>query len=175
MISLIDLLPTAYDVAGLAIPGHVQGHSVVPLAAGRTDTIREHIFAEVNFHAAYEPMRCVRTPRYKYIRRYDHRRQPVLPNMDDGPSKTFLLEAGWAERRRDQEMLFDLVFDPAEADNLIERAEYRDVREDLSAHVDSWMTGTDDPILQNGTIDLPAGCVINDVDGLSPNELPQTL
>ena len=79
------------------------------------------MFAEITFHAAYEPQRAVRTKRYKYIRRFDNGHEgPVLPNIDDSPSKDLLLAHGLAERKLpSEEELYDLVFDPNEAANLV--------------------------------------------------------
>ena len=95
MVSHIDVFPTVCELAGLEPPDWLQGRSMMPLFRGETDTIRDEIFAEVNFHAAYEAQRCVRTERWKYIRRYHPRQQPLLPNCDDGPSKRFWGEHGW--------------------------------------------------------------------------------
>ena len=47
---------------------------MLPLLKGERESIREELFAEVSYHAAYEPKRAVRTERYKYIRRFDGRR-----------------------------------------------------------------------------------------------------
>ncbi|MDA0746774.1 MAG: sulfatase, partial [bacterium] len=170
LVSLIDLVPTAYGVAGIEIPDFVQGQSLVPLVAGETDRLRDAVFAEVNYHASYEPMRCVRTERYKYIRRYDQRERVVLPNIDDTPSKAFLLDQGITEQRRDQEMLFDLMFDPDEANNLIGRAEPAGVKADLVARLDAWMEETGDPILKAGSVSAPSGARVNDPDGRSPKD-----
>ncbi|MBT3274042.1 MAG: sulfatase [Spirochaetales bacterium] len=170
MISLIDLLPTAYDVAGIKAPSHIQGISLKPLINGETNSHRDYIFAESNFHASYEPMRCVRTDTRKYILRYDGRSKPVLPNMDDGPSKDLLLQHGWADSHRDQEMLYDLIFDPAETNNLARSPEYTEIRAQLSDRLREWMASTLDPILETGHIAPPKGSRINDADGLSPKE-----
>ena len=97
--------------------------------AGRTDRccpcwtdapneIHDEVFAEVNYHASYEPARAVRTERYKYIRRYGDRHTPVLPNCDDSPSKSLWLEHGWKQQNVPTEELYDLVFDPGEQSNL---------------------------------------------------------
>ncbi len=50
--------------------------------------LHEDLFLEVNYHAAYEPKRAVRTKRWKYIRRFDVRAKPVLVNCDGGESKS---------------------------------------------------------------------------------------
>ena len=66
---------------------------------GEAKEINEEVFAEVTYHAAYEPKRAVRTGRWKYIRRYGDKHTPVLPNCDDGLSKNLWLEYGWGKMR----------------------------------------------------------------------------
>ncbi|MDQ3613610.1 MAG: sulfatase, partial [Chloroflexota bacterium] len=85
LISHLDLYPTICDLAGIGRPDWLQGHSLLPLMRGETDAIRQEVFAEVTFHAAYEPQRSIRTDRYTLIRRFGDRQTPVLPNLDDGP------------------------------------------------------------------------------------------
>ena len=46
------------------------------------------------------------------------RSTPVLTNIDDGPSKEVVLSNGWAERPLPTEQLYDLLYDPNEANNL---------------------------------------------------------
>jgi len=169
MVSLIDLVPTVCDLAGIPIPERVQGRSLLPLIDGESENLHDTLFAEVNYHAAYEPTRCVRTRRYKYIRRYDRRDHLVLPNVDDTPSKDFMLAAGWAERPREQEMLYDLSFDPDEINNLIDNENYRSIREELSMRLDRWMEETGDPLL-DGPVSAPVGSYLNDPDDLSPED-----
>ena len=127
------------------------------------------IFAEATFHAAYEPQRCVRTQRHKYIRRYGDRALPVLANTDDGPSKDLLLELGWGERPIPFEQLYDLALDPNEAANLIDDPAYAGVRQDLTERLDRWMHDTRDPLL-DGPIAPPPGAEINLPDQISPSE-----
>src|SRR3712207_9388287 len=82
-------------------PAYLQGESLLPLVNGEADEVREAIFAEKTYHVAYEPERCARTHRYKYIRRFDDEHPtPVLANIDDGPSKNVVLSNGWAQRDR---------------------------------------------------------------------------
>lgn len=175
LVSLMDLLPTAYELAGIVQPEHVQGVSLVGLVNEDEDTVHDAIFGEVSYHAAYEPMRCVRTERYKYIRRYDGREKLVLPNVDDTPTKAFLLDHDWEDQPRDQEMLFDLMFDPDEAHNIIAREDVADVVSDLQIRLDAWMQATDDPLLPDGKVVAPRGSRVNDSDGRSPNETPKLM
>lgn len=166
--SQIDLFPTLCELSGLPAPDWLQGRSLVPLIDGSADSVREEVFAEVNFHAAVEPQRCVRTDRYKLIRRYIPR-TPVLTNVDDGLSKEAFLERGWAEHALPAEALYDVFFDPYERRNLIDDPAFGSVREDLRSRLDAWMRETDDPLL-SGPLTPPAGAKLNDPDGRSPTE-----
>ncbi len=168
LVSQIDLFPTVCDLLGITPPSWLQGVSLMPLVRGEVESVREEVFAEVNYHAAYEPLRGLRTPRYKYIRRYGDRRTPVLPNCDDGLSKTLWVEHGWVDTPLDEECLYDLVFDPHEAHNVAGDPRYAEVLVDLRARLEAWMQNTADPLLK-GPIPAPAGARVNDPDGDSPS------
>jgi N-sulfoglucosamine sulfohydrolase len=167
----IDIFPTLCDYLGIAPPAWLQGTSLMPLVRGEVDDVHDAVFTEVNYHAAYEPMRAIRTKRWKYIRRFEDRGHPILPNCDDSLSKSVWLENGWADMAPGNEMLFDLVFDPNEAHNLVGDPRAADVLVDLRARLDAWMHETDDPLLK-GKVPAPAGAVVNDPDGLSPQSAP---
>jgi arylsulfatase A-like enzyme len=167
MVSHIDIFPTLCDLLEIDPPAWLQGHSILPLLRGEATSIRDEVFAEVSYHAAYEPMRAVRSERYKYIRRYDERERPVLSNIDDGFAKSELMEAGYADMPVAAEQLYDTVFDPGETNNLIHTASQADVLADMCARLDRWMRDTDDPLLQ-GPVPAPPGVELNDPDGLSP-------
>ena len=73
---------------GIERPEWVRGRSLLPLLRKEAEEINDAVFAEITFHAAYEPQRAVRTKRYKYIRRFENGHEgPVLANIDDSPSK----------------------------------------------------------------------------------------
>ena len=169
MVSHLDLFPTICDLIGIDPPGWLQGRSIMPLVRGQQNEIREELFAEVTYHAAYEPQRAVRTKRYKYIRRFEHRSSPVLPNCDDGPGKDVWLDCGWRDVPPAAEQLYDLVFDPHETHNLAADPDVRTVLDDMRGRLDRWMRETDDPLLA-GPVPMPAGAKANDPDGLSPTE-----
>jgi len=68
-----------------------------------------------------------------------------------------------------REQLYDVVFDPNETRNLVRDPAYAKPLADMRARLDAWMKRTADPLLQ-GPVKAPAGAVVNDPDGISPNE-----
>lgn len=171
MVSLMDIVPTVCDVAGVEHPDWLQGKSLLPLVDGQVESLHDELFFEQTYHAAYEPMRAVRTGRHIYIRRFDDRQQLVLPNTDDTPAKHDLLAHDWQQQPRVQEMLFDHYFDPDQQNNLVERSEMATVLADLRGRLNRWMEETDDPI-RNGPIPLPTGVQATDPDAFSPGQEP---
>lgn len=167
MVSHVDVFPTLCDLVDIEAPPWLQGHSMMPLLRGEADAIRDEVFAEVSYHATYEPKRAVRSDRFKYIRRYDQRVSPVLPNIDDGLTKDDYLDQGFAERAPDAEQLYDTYYDPMEGHNLIADSDYAAVLSDMRARLDRWMRATDDPLLY-GAVPAPPGAVANDPDVASP-------
>ncbi len=170
LVSQVDIFPTLCELLDIEPPEWLQGVSFLPLVRGETREVRSEVRSEVNYHAAYEPQRCIRTRRYKYIRRFGERRNKViLPNCDDSPSKTILMQCGWADLAQDDEMLFDLAFDPREAHNLAGAPSHAHVLDEMRARLVRWMRDTDDPLL-HGDVPAPEGARVNDPDGVSPNE-----
>jgi len=169
LVSHMDVFPTLCELLELDKPDWLQGVSMLPVLTGSADQVREEIHAEVTFHAAYEPMRCIRTTRYKYIRLYDDHGRHVAANIDDGLSKTFLTEHGLLEETRGQEMLFDLYLDPMERVNLAGRPQYAGIVQSMQDRLTSWMQRTNDPLL-TGQVAKPAGARINKRSALSGQE-----
>ncbi len=170
LVSQIDLFPTIVDLLGLDRPAWLHGHSLLPHVADASVEVNDAIFAEMTFHAAYEPQRAVRTRRFKYIRRYDDEHVgPVLPNVDDSPSKQVLTDAGWAERAIPPEQLYDLHFDPGETVNRVPDPAYETVLAELRERLDRWMEETDDP-LRTGHVLPPDGALLNRRHQRSPRE-----
>lgn len=86
----IDLLPTLLDLAGLKIPGNLQGQSLKPIIEGKQARLRDYTVTETAIGRTQG--RCLRTARYKYV---------------------------VYGRGTDREQLFDLQKDPGEMKNLI--------------------------------------------------------
>jgi N-sulfoglucosamine sulfohydrolase len=169
LVSQVDLYPTLCELAGATAPDGLHGVSLLPLVRREVGQVRDELFAELTYHAAYDPMRAVRTRRHKLIRHFGDRLEPVLPNVDDSPSKDLLVAAGWGRRPRPREELYDLLMDPGEMRNLAATDAYADVEAELSGALEGWMRGTEDPLL-DGPVAPPPGATVNDPAGHSAVE-----
>jgi arylsulfatase A-like enzyme len=174
MTSHLDIFPTICDVAGMEHPDWLRGKSLLPLVADvPVEALHDELFFEVNFHAAYEPMRAVRTKRWKYIRRFDGRHSPVLTNCDDGESKTKWLEQKWQDQPVDEEMLFDLFYDPNETNNLAAHPAYQREAIAMRTRLERWMADTGDPLCV-GPMPVPDGAMLNNPDEVSASMRKKT-
>lgn len=173
MTSHLDIFPTLCDLLEIESPSWLRGQSLIPLVQKEASDLHRELFFEVNYHASYEPLRAIRTNRWKYIRRFDNYANPVLPNCDDGESKSVWLDHGWQDRPVPEESLFDLIFDPNEANNLADNTTSQAILKHMRSRLKQKMEETNDPLL-NGDIHLPVGAVINHKHGLSPSEQTQT-
>jgi N-sulfoglucosamine sulfohydrolase len=169
MVSHMDLYPTICELLHIGKPDWLEGKSLLPLMRGEAQSIHDELFAEVNYHAAYEPKRAVRTARYNYIRHFGDKHTPVLPNCDDGLSKNLWLKNGWREAVVPHELLFDSIMDPNESRNLAADSGCNAIVADMRRRLDSWMERTNDPLL-HGPVKAPKGAVVNDPNGTSPKE-----
>lgn len=169
LVSQVDLYPTLCELAGAPLPGGLHGRSLLPLARRELDEVRDELFAELTYHAAYDPQRAIRTRRHKLIRHFGERLLPVLPNVDDSPSKELLVAAGWGRQPRPRLELYDLLADPGEMRNLAYDETYGEVLDELAARLDAWMRETADPLL-DGPIPVPPGGFVNDPAGGSARE-----
>jgi N-sulfoglucosamine sulfohydrolase len=169
LVSHIDIYPTLCDLAGIDCPPWVQGTSLMPLVRREESEVNDAIFAELTYHAAYEPQRAVRTHRWKYVRRFGDRLRPVLANVDDSPTKDILVDAGWADTELPREALYDLLLDPQEASNAIGTPRVAGVEAELRERLETWMRETGDPLL-HGPVPAPPGAALNSPDQRSAAE-----
>jgi len=160
MVSHVDVFPTLCELLELPSPDWLQGHSLVPVHRGRAEEVREDLFAEVNFHAAYEPKRSIRTRTHKLIYNapYDHNTFP-MSNTDPGYTKSELLKHGFSKRERPEFELYDLMLDPAERHNLADHPAQQQRREALYDRLRRWQQATNDPLL-DGPIPPPKNGLI---------------
>jgi N-sulfoglucosamine sulfohydrolase len=169
LVSHLDLYPTLLALAGAPLPAGINGRSLLPLVRKQQTQIREELFAELTYHAAYDPQRAIRTHRHKLIRHFGERLEPVLPTIDDSPSKDLLMRAGWGQHPRPRVEFYDLVLDPGEMRNLADDATQAEVLDTLDDRLQRWMRETADPLL-NGPVSPPPGARVNDPAGVSARE-----
>lgn len=169
LLSQVDVFPTLCEMNGLPKPEYLQGKSFAGVFENLDAKIRDEIFAEVTYHAAYEPMRCIRTERYKLIRYYDFHDGHVPANIDESSCKTLLIDSGLLRKSRDREMLFDLYMDPMERENLIGNPDYKDIYTDLRLRLEDWMEKTKDPLISvSYRVPRPEGAYVNRLQDLDP-------
>ncbi len=149
----LDLYPTLCELLHLEVPHPLSGKSLLPLVTGQTQQLHEAVFAEQTYHGGPEPLRSVRTERYKYIRRVGDTGNRM---RHDGPTATLLETLGWYDRPLGHEELFDLVLDPMEACNRAADPAYADIKAELSARLEQWMAETGDPFPSGVFPPIPA-------------------
>lgn len=169
LVSHLDFFPTLCDYAGREIPPWIEGHSLRPILEDPSARVREEIYAEVTYHAGYEPKRAIRTERYKYIRNFELSYHPMLPNIDASVTKSWMLQNGLLRGQPPAEEFYDLWADPQERVNLAGALQYGDPEGDLRERLQRWMVATGDPLLQ-GHVAAPAGAGFNTVDQVEPDE-----
>ncbi|MGN0747185.1 MAG: sulfatase [Aristaeellaceae bacterium] len=170
LVSQLDVFPTLCELLGVERPAWLQGVSLMPLLQ-EDQPVREALFAEVTYHAAYEPMRSVRTRDYKLIRRYDAHNTVVAANIDASPSKQLLCGAGLLRQATPREELYDLRLDPEERDNRVNDPALRAVYAELNRLLYAWMRDTDDPLLIHmPRVPRPEGARVNALTALEPDE-----
>jgi len=147
LVSNVDIFPTILEAIGIPIPENVQGRSFWPLLVGGEYEPREEVYAELTWHTLYDPMRAVRTRRYKYIKNF----RPGWPILMGGPPAqrygAEMIEKYYGQPRPEEE-LYDLEKDPWERENLVERPEYEKIRDELRARLMRFLEETKDPLLQ---------------------------
>jgi N-sulfoglucosamine sulfohydrolase len=169
LVSHLDLFPTVCDLLEIKPPTRLEGYSLLPLVNDEKFTIRDEIFSEINFHAAYEPQRAIRTSRWNYIRRFGSYRHPVLSNCDDGLAKDIWREHDWSSHHLPDEELYDLIFDPGENANLVGDEHAQSELNDLRSKLRNWMKANNDPLL-SGPVPAPPGAELNHPESNSHRE-----
>ena len=162
IVSNVDVVPTVLDAVGIEPDPRIQGRSFWPLLTGGEYQPRQAVFSERTFHASYDPMRCARTSRYKYIRNFEavtpdwffsegFERHTSIRGVRDSDA---IIKA-MRSKSRPAEELYDLQADPTEMHNLAGDPEFETTRKELSGSLHGWMVETEDPLLR-GSIGSPA-------------------
>ncbi len=166
LVSQVDVYPTLCSLLGIKAEHEVDGVDFSVLLENPSQTVRQAIFAEVNFHTSYEPIRCIRTERYKYIRYYDETWQkPNLSNIDNSISKQAYMEK--RVEHKEMKQLYDLKHDPYERHNLIDEPRVQEIRKKLEAELAAWQVKYHDPLV-HGAIELCEPWVVNTNECIDP-------
>jgi len=147
LISNVDVLPTLLEACGIDAPTNLAGRSFMPLLqadAASAYEPRDAVFAGKTYHDTYDPQRCVRTARFKYIRHFAVNifidlRLATMTRRDQ-------FATDW--RRRTDEELYDLQTDPHERTNLAADSVHADTLDAMRRRLLQWMRDTDDPLLR---------------------------
>jgi arylsulfatase A-like enzyme len=133
LVSLIDVPPTILDIAGLEIPEHYRGHSLLQLARGDASDWPDAVYAQIS---EAENARTVRTKKWKYCVC-----APVFDPKEAYPEQYV------------EEKLYDLDSDPFENTNLVSDPAYAEVRAQLRERLKAFMRHAHEPEAQI----VPAG------------------
>ncbi len=170
LISQIDIYPTLCEWLEIDSPPWLQGCSFLPCVRTENPISGQRaVFAEQTFHAAYEPLRAIRTADWKLIQAFHDYPWKIAANVDDGPSKASMLDTGWSRVAQQAERLYYLREDPLETNNLANDPRCGTILAALRERLAEWMRKTEDPLL-NGPIPLPPGIRPVSPSALSPWE-----
>lgn len=147
LISHVDVFPTICDLIHIEKPDYLEGTSFHDILFTNKENHREDIYAQVNFHTSYEPSRCVRTNRYKYIRYYDKEYLKInLSNIDSSKVKEDYMDHNIHEEKKYEEALYDLYYDIGERNNLVDNPLKQDVLQDMRNRMCKYQNETGDTI-----------------------------
>jgi arylsulfatase A-like enzyme len=147
LISQVDIMPTLIDLLGLECDSKMDGVSFKDVFKNREVKVRDYIMAEVNFHCAYEPCRCIRTEDYKYIVYYGNYQMRKLANIDNSISKNYYINHDKLRPRFKNEF-YDLKIDENELSNITKNEEYSNIKNEVRKRLYNKQVTYDDDILE---------------------------
>jgi arylsulfatase A-like enzyme len=160
LVSLIDLAPTMLALAGVEIPGHMQGRVLVgPRAAPAPELV---FAARDRMDIEYDMMRSARDRQFLYIRNFAPE-QPyaghiIYRNQSAIMQEWFRLQGAralsgpaalWMRTHRPAEELYDTTSDPHQIRNVAEEPRYEETLRRMRRAVTDWMTRINDQGLVN--------------------------
>lgn len=156
LVSLVDLVPTMLEAAGIGKPEGLPGISLFEQMENPASHRYRFIYAEKNWHDFEDHSRAIRTRRLKYIWNA-FPEDPLLPPADAIRSPTYaamqrMRDAGTLSpeamqqfrMQRPAEELYDLALDPMEFRNVAEDPAYSMAVQELRARLERWRQETED-------------------------------
>jgi len=145
LISHVDVYPTVLEACGIPVPDGTEGVSLLqaikcPEGAA---PIRDAVYLEKTYHDNYDPMRGLRTDRYKYVLNFDAQTMYDV-RIATAPRYNWFKYPFQKDSRQE---LYDLENDPNESVNLAKDPGYADMCMEFKKKLADWMKKTNDPLL----------------------------
>ena len=131
LFSTVDVAPTLIDAAGLPVPTHMAGESIMPVIRDARARWRDDVFFQIS---ETETGRALRTDRWKYGVTADYR-------PDEARSDIY-----------EEAYLYDLQSDPYEMVNLAGMPVFRELCDSLKSRLLGWISHTEnghEPTIKN--------------------------
>src|SRR6218665_194160 len=157
IISHLDVVPTLLAVAGAPAPATLSGFNQLELLQGAPEDqiAPRELVLEKTYHDRYDPIRALRTPTTKYIHNFIAApRLPLPTDLEASDTRKGMSDEHLAPRA--QEELYLLSEDPWELNNVAERGDLEDVRNELRERLFELLRGSADPLVEGSVSPPPA-------------------
>lgn len=153
LVSHLDVVPTVLDLLGGSAGDELEGRSLRPELTGEETSSGRSLYLQKTYHDGYDPIRAVRTDRFKYVRNFSSGPKLALSkDLEQSATRRGMGDEHLA--LRPEEELFDLHSDPWEMTNLADDDAWQSVRSELSTRLERYMEDLRDP-LRDGSIQPP--------------------
>ncbi|MDA9902167.1 sulfatase-like hydrolase/transferase [Gammaproteobacteria bacterium] len=156
LVSFVDFKSTALSLAGIEPPQYVDGRAFLGDYVNTPNRRYIHAAAD-RFDSEYDMIRAVRDARFKYLRNFNPEKPYYLPlaYREQMPIMQELLklrdneqlneaQAQWFRASKDEEELFDTLYDPHELVNLAKDPIHAEKLFELRNELDEWVRLVDD-------------------------------
>lgn len=153
LMSALDISATSMALAGIPLPGHLQGHD---LFAADHQPRKYVVSARDRCDFTIDRIRTVRTDKFRYIKNFMTDRPLLQPQYRDNQAPTKRLRQLHAEGKLDAlveaaffgprpaEELYDLAKDPHQVVNLATDSQYADELKEHRQILNQWIESTKD-------------------------------
>ncbi|HUU27676.1 MAG TPA: sulfatase-like hydrolase/transferase [archaeon] len=111
LVSLLDLVPTLCDYAGLAVPDDLHGKSMLPWLKGeRSENGHQYVFSEWQTEWGYtvSPGRMIRSGKFKYTRYLEGNGEELYDlEKDPGEKRSLIHDQSYAEELKKHRLLLE--------------------------------------------------------------------